>query len=58
MISSTTPLNLQGGQNIGGGALVNSQMGVGQSYAAYSSPIASWGATPIGYGGAVITFYK
>ena len=56
--SSTTPLNLQGGQNIGGGALVNSQMGVGQSYAAYSSPIASWGATPIGYGGAVITFYK
>jgi hypothetical protein len=56
--SSTTPLNLQGGQNIGGGALVNSQMGVGQSYAAYSSPIASWSATPIGYGGAVITFYK
>lgn len=54
---ATTPTNLQGGQNIGGGALVNSQMGVGQSYASYSSPLASWSASPIGYGGAVITFY-
>jgi len=54
---ATTPLNLQGGQNIAGGALVNTQMGVGQSYASYSSPLASWSASPIGYGGAVITFY-
>lgn len=54
---SPTPINLQGGQNIGGGALVNSQMGVGQSYASYSSPLGTWTATPIGYGGAVITFY-
>jgi len=54
---ATSPANIQGGQNIAGGALVNTQMGVGQSYGAYSSSLATWSASPYVAGGAIITFY-